>query len=375
MEKLVLHQLHERLGAQFTALNDVEVVHDYGNAVAEHAALRETAGVLDLSFRGRLCLTGADRVRFLHGQVTNDIKRLASGEGCYAALVTSKGRMQSDLNVYSLPDELLLDFEPGLRDSLSQRLGKFIVADDVEVVDIAPMYGLLSLQGPKSAAVVQELGLFELMPAQPFQFLKREHGIWGEVYCMNQPRLGRSGFDLFVPIAGLETIPDKLLAAAHAVGGRVCGWRALEMARIEAGIARFGADMDETNFPQECGIEARAVSYAKGCYIGQEVLNRIHTLGHVNRQLRGLRLADELESLPVKGDKLFYEGKEAGYITSALASPTLKANIALGYVRKEADRAEAELVLRSSAVESMARIVELPFQGDLINAVPAPGQA
>jgi folate-binding protein YgfZ len=270
--------------------------------------------------------------------------------------------MQSDLNIYCLPDELLLDFEPGLSEAVSQRLGKYVVADDVAVVDVAPMYGMLSVQGPKAEAVVQGLAWFDSLPQKPFQFRKREGGASGELYLINQSRLGSRGFDLFVPAADLESVAGKLLDAARVLGGRACGWQALEMARIEAGIPRFGIDMDENNFPQECGIQERAVSYSKGCYIGQEVLNRIRTLGHVNRQLRGFRLADELQSLPVKGDKLFHEGKEAGYITSALASPALKSNIALGYVRKEADLMGAELELQSSTGQSTVQIVGLPFQ-------------
>ena len=121
---------------------------------------------------------------------------------------------------------------------------------------------------------------------------------------------------------------------------------AFETARIEAGIPRFGADMDETNIPLECGIEARAVSYTKGCYIGQEVINRIHSIGHVNRELRRLRLADDLKSLPARGDKLFHDGKEAGYITSAVKSPATQANVALGYVRREVNAVGKQLILR-----------------------------
>ena len=119
--------------------------------------------------------------------------------------------------------------------------------------------------------------------------------------------------------------------------------------------------MDGTNIPLECGIEDRAVSYSKGCYIGQEVINRIHSIGHVNRELRGLRLADDLKSLPAQGDKLFKDGKEVGYITSAITSPTFKANIALGYVRREANAVGTELRLRSAGDETGARIVEVPF--------------
>lgn len=361
MNPLPLHEFHHGLGARFAEVNGAEAVTDYGDALAEHATLRETAGVLDFSFRSRLCLTGADRVRFLHGQVTNDVQQRRVGEGCYTALVTAKGKMQSDLNIYCLQDELLLDFEPGLTATVSQRLEKYIVADDVQLVNVAPDYGLLSVQGPSAEAVVRGVGLFDEMPTQPFAFGKIADTMLGEIYLMNQPRLGTSGFDLFVPTASLGAVADKLVAAAKSIGGRACGWQAFETARIEAGIPRYGADMDETSIPLECGIESRAMSYTKGCYVGQEVLNRIHSFGHVTKELRGLRLADDLKALPAKGDKLFHAGKEAGHVTSAVASPTLKANVALGFVRKEANEVGTELALRTASGESLAKVVELPF--------------
>jgi len=384
---LPLHEFHQSLGANFAVLNDTEIVADFGDALAEHAALRQTAGVVDLSFRSRLCLTGADRVRFLHGQITNDVKRLRSGEGCYAALVTAKGKMQSDLNVFALPDELLLDFEPGLTATVTARLEKYLVADDVQVVDVTPHYGLLSVQGPQAETVVRAVGLFAEIPAQEFSFVKIADATLGEIYLMNQPRLTGSagilpasplisppetsrqdagaprvdGFDLFVPTASLGAVADKLIAAAKTGGGRACGWAAFEIARVEAGIPRFGVDMDETNIPLECGIEARAVSYQKGCYIGQEVINRIHSIGHVNRELRGLRLAEETKTLPAKGDKLFHAGKEVGHITSAVPSPALNATLALGYVRREVNVVGTELLLRTGDSERAAIIVALPF--------------
>src|SRR5690606_19891412 len=124
------------------------------------------------------------------------------------------------------------------------------------------------------------------------------------------------GFDLFVPANSLGAVADKLIAAAKQMSGRASGWNALEVARIEAGIPRFGADMDETNLPPEAGLESRAISYSKGCYIGQEVIARIRTYGQVAKALRGLRLADDLKTLPTKGDKLLLGEKEVGYITS-----------------------------------------------------------
>jgi folate-binding protein YgfZ len=384
MNPLMLHEFHHGLRAQFGELNGAEIVADYGDCLAEHAALREAAGVIDLSFRSRICLTGADRVRFLHGQVTNDIKKLRIGEGCYAAITTAKGKMESDLNIFALADELLLDFEPGLTEKISVRLEKFIVADDVQIVDAAPHYGLLSVQGPKAAEAVRALNLFPEFPTQHLGSIKISDATLGEIYLVNNARLDicRSrgdeaqiekksetphvvsynfGFDLFVPNNSLGAVADKLIAAAKQIGGRAVGWTAFETARIEAGIPRFGADMDETNLPLECGIERRAIVYNKGCYIGQEVINRIHSVGHVNKELRGLRLADDLLALPVRGDKLFHAGKEVGHVTSAVKSPALNANIALGYVRREANQLGNELTLRAVTGESPAKIVALPF--------------
>lgn len=362
MEQLLLRELHHELNAHFTELNGAEIVSDYGDTIAEHVALRESVGVLDLSFRGRICLTGADRVRFLHGQVTNDVKKLKPGEGCYAALVTAKGKMESDLNIFALPDELLLDFEPGLTAKISERLEKFIISDDVQIVDVAPHYGLLTVQGPKAEVVIRQLEHFPEIPGKPLAFVKVTDAMLGEIYLMNHPRLGSSGFDLFVPNNALGLVADKLIAAAKALGGRACGWQAFEIARIEAAIPRYGADMDETNLPLEAGLESRAVSYSKGCYIGQEVLNRIHSIGQVTKELRGLRLVDTLPALPQRGDKLFHAGKEVGYITSAVKSSALNASLALGYVRKEANQLGTDLTLRSATGESSASIVALPFK-------------
>jgi folate-binding protein YgfZ len=362
MNALELHDFHNRLGASFCAVNECEAVTDYGDALAEHTALLEKAGVLDLSSRGRLCLTGNDRIRFLHGQVTNDIKSLLPNTGCYAVLVTAKGRIQSDLNVYNLGDELLLDLEPGLTTTVSQRLENFIVADDVQVVDVASLYGLLSVQGPGARKVINALALFADMPGERFSVASVKDATLGEVYLINQPRLASIGYDVLVPVGCLSAVFDRMIAGAKSIGGRACGWSALETVRVEAGIPRFGVDMDETNFPQESGIESRAVSFTKGCYIGQEVLNRVHTMGHVNRHLQGLRLRGPLKSLPMKGDKLFHNGREAGNITSAIFSPALGANIALGYVAKQANQLGTELRMRSAGVETPVEIVELPFR-------------
>jgi glycine cleavage system aminomethyltransferase T len=153
--------------------------------------------------------------------------------------------LQSDLNIACLPNELLLDFEPGLTEMISQRLEKYIIADDAQVVDAGPPYGLISAQGPMSESVIRKLGLPLEIPSQPMSFTSVADATLGEIYLMNQPRLGSSGFDLFVPTPALGAVFDKLIAAAREAGGRACGWQAFEAARIgeqpRAGSGHRGA--------------------------------------------------------------------------------------------------------------------------------------
>jgi folate-binding protein YgfZ len=163
--------------------------------------------------------------------------------------------------------------------------------------------------------------------------------------------------DLFVPAAAMQEMAARLLAR----GGRLCGWQALETARLEAGRPRFGADMDETNLAPEA-LDTRAISYTKGCYIGQEVIARIRTYGQVAKSLRGLRLGGDAQEAPARGAKLFFGEKEVGSITSAVWSPALRALIALGYVRREANQTGTELEVRTTGGKVPARIVDVPFE-------------
>jgi folate-binding protein YgfZ len=357
MVPLSLHEFHRRAGAVFGEVNGKEVVAHYGDWLAEYAALREGAGVLDLSFRGRLCVLGADAQRLLNGQVTNNVKDLRIGEGCYAALVSAKGKLHSDLNVYRLENEMLLDFEAGLSESVAQRLEKFVIAEDVQIVDAAAVYGLLSVQGPKAAELVGGLSPRFVIPSKTMAVTKVEEAAFGEIYLISQPRLRSQGFDLFVPTAAIKDLIERSVAQ----GGRPCGWQALEAARIEAGVPRFGADMDETNLAPEA-LDTRAISYAKGCYIGQEVIARIRTYGQVAKSLRGLRLGGTGKEAPPKGTKLFLGEKEVGSITSAVWSPALQAIIALGYVRREANQTGTELEALTPNGKIPTQIVDVPFQ-------------
>jgi folate-binding protein YgfZ len=331
-------------------MNDLELHYGY---------LKKTAGILDTSSRSRICVTGADRQRFVNGQVTNNVKDLKVGQGCYAALVTAKGKMQSDLFIYCLREELLLDFEPGLTAAVVERLEKYVIADDVQMIDVAPLYGMLSVQGPRSAEVVRSIALNAPSTTLGWTSLSDPSG--GEIYCMNNARGTAAGFDVFAPIAQIDAMRQQLIEAATKIEGGTSSNEALEIVRIEAGIPKFGVDMDETNLASESGIEARAISYNKGCYIGQEVISRIRAFGQVAKSLRGLRLPTELPCLPQKGEKLLRDGKEVGYVTSSCRSFALRSNVALGYVRREHNQAGTELLLGTANSAWKAFVCDLPF--------------
>jgi tRNA-modifying protein YgfZ len=308
----------------------------------EYRALIEGAGWLDLSRRGRLCLLGTDREKFLHGQVTNEVLKLRAGEGTYAALVTAKGRVETDLFIFKLAEELLLDFEPGLSSKVSQRLERFIIAEDVQVVDVSPVFGLLSIHGPRAEEVLRRV---EFQP--PAARLGWSQS--GEIYLARNHRFGVPGFDLFAPVEGLSNLASKLEQAGVAKSTEA----AAEHLRIENGIPRFGVDFDETNLAPETGMERNAISYAKGCYIGQEVIARIRTYGQVAKALRVLRIPGE-GSVPAKGAKLLADGRECGNVTSFVQSERLGGRAGLGYVRKEANEIGRILALESGEAVEVA---------------------
>lgn len=310
----------------------------------DYQALTKGAAFIDFSNRGRFCLVGNDRQTFINGQVTNNVKDLRVGEGCYAALANAKGKMTSDLNIFVLKDEILLDFEPGLADRVKERLDKFIIADDVQIVDASSTFGLISVLGPKAVATCQSVGW--RVPKESYRI-----DLQDSVYIANVPRLGSAGVDIYFPIDG-ENPANGLKNAAV----ETCSNEAFETERIEQGMPKFGVDMDENTLAPEA-LGETAINYSKGCYIGQEVIARIRTYGQVAKALRGIRFEPNAP-IPKHGDKIFHDGKEVGWITSATFSPKLERPIALGYVRKECNAIGTNLVIN----DSPAQIVPLPFQ-------------
>ena len=295
--------------------------------------------LVDRSERGKLALTGSEAKDFLTGQVTNDVVGLQPGTGCYAAFLTAKGKMRGDLRVLDLGDELLLDCERVALQGLFDQLRTTMLGRDVQLHKRTLQYGLLSLLGPRAAAIA---GVRTDAP---------EHACWrdGEIVVV----AADAGVVVFVPAEGAGELRARLLAA----GAVAADEDVAEILRVEAGRPRYGVDLNDTVIPQEAGLNERAVSFTKGCYVGQETVARLHYKGKPNRHLRGLRL-----SAPVRtGTPLALDEREVGRVGSSVVSPRHGA-IGLAIVRREA---EPGAVLRAGDDGATATVVELPFgRGD-----------
>jgi len=322
---------------------------------AQYRQLREECGLLDRSERGKLVVSGGDAAEYLQGQLTNDVEALAPGEGLYAALLDRKGHMQADMRVLDLsgapfppmgrerrtgsPERgFWLDTEGFVLELVLRHLTMYSVGRDVPIEDVSQELAILSLIGPRSVEIAGTAAL----PEHASEAVKV-----GGVECLAVG--AEAGIDLIAMAADAAALRDALLAA----GAAGVGEDAAEIARIEAGLPRFGAEMSAETMPAEAGIVERAVSFTKGCYIGQEPVARLHYKGRPNRHLRGLELSAPTEP----GTALRLGEKEVGRIGSACVSPA-RGPIALAIVRREAEPG-AELAVGEDGVT--ARVIDLPF--------------
>ena len=317
----------------------------------EYWALKESAGLMDLSGRGNLLVRGNDAARFLHGMVSNEVKELQPGRGNYAFFLNVQGHIQADARILRLDaDSFLLDCDRSRVDTVRQLLDKYIIADDVAVVDQTTALACLAIEGPCSLEVVREAIGFE-----PPHMLPLEHL---EVPDLNL-RLARSsisgefGYWMWGAAPQLADAWSKAAAAGSAMGARAVGHLASEVCRIEAGLPRYGAEIaggsDGKTLPQETG-QLQALSYTKGCYLGQEIVERIRARGHVNRKLVGLMFDGPQDVVP--GSALTAAGKSVGSVTSVAYSYGLRRTIALAMVRRESS--EPGTVLTISAPHATA---------------------
>jgi folate-binding protein YgfZ len=353
MEPLSLHFLHEQIAARFTTVGGREAVADYGDSQAEYRAAREAVALHDASYRETLRITGEDRASFLHGMVTQDVNGLPPGAAAYAAMVTAKGAMVADARLLKREADLLLDVEPGTGAKVKEFLEKYLISEDAELSDVTGEHALLRLLGPRAGEVLGAcLGAaFEPLAANA----TREASLAGaRVLLWGQPAFEKHGVDVLVPRGALEAVWRALVQAGMAHGLKPLGFEALEQLRVEAGVPRYGQDMVDTTIPLEANL-SHAISYNKGCYIGQEVIARATFRGHMNRKLTGLLLG-EAEAAP--GAELRKGEKKVGWITSVVRSPARGQRVALGYVHRDHLDPGTELTVAGGPTVTVAA---LPF--------------
>ncbi|MBI3796379.1 MAG: aminomethyl transferase family protein [Deltaproteobacteria bacterium] len=343
-------------GAVLVNDRGIELPERFSHPQEEYQAVCEKAGLINLSFRSQIRMTGEDRVAFLQGMVSNDVKALQPGDGCAATLLTEQGRIVADLRVYALDTCLLLDVDTRSKEKLIEALSRFIVADDVEMADLSETQTTLALQGPLSSQVLAAAGI-STPPSKMFQHCEATLAETS-VHLIRANDTGEDGYEIFAPSVQAVSLWQALLQAGASLGLRPVGLAALNTLRIEAGIPWYGVDMDESRIVLEVGLD-EAISFKKGCYLGQEVVERATARGHVNRKLTGLVVQDD--TLPASGDKLFDDSQEVGWVTSATVSPRLGRPIALGYVRREHLAPGTRLRIDRQGTPVIAEVTALPF--------------
>jgi folate-binding protein YgfZ len=354
---LPLHDLHRSNGAEFAERDGWLLPAHFGNSAAEYAAVRSTAGFIDLSHRGLLQLTGPDRLSYLQGLVSNDVRSLKPGDGQYATFLTQQGKVLGDVRILCSENSFYLDLWEFIKDKIVEHLNRYLVADEVEIADRSEGYGILSIQGPQSEALLRNLVGPAQLPTGPMQHTIVE--VDGAKSCaVRSSHTGEAGFDLIVPKPNLRILAQRWTEIGKQFSAVWVGEEAQNILRVEAGIPRYGVDFTEDNLLLEVGLD-QAVSFTKGCYLGQEVVERIRSRGHVNKKLVGLSFEGKEPASP--GDVIVSADQPVGTITNSVRSRVLGKPIGLGYVHKAYWKRDTRLAVHHNGIALSATIADLPF--------------
>jgi len=300
------------------------VGHD---SASQFEALRSGCGIFNLKSRAKIALTGSDRVRWLNGMVTNNIRDLAIGAGVYAFLLSPQGHIQADLYAYNRGESILLDTDRSQLEKILAIFDRYIIMDDVEVADISDQLRALAVIGPKAKETLKN-ARFDLPPLTTLQFAE---ALWQgkPVTIMRGDHPGVDWYEIWVAPGLFSSLIDALTGA----GAVSVGPEAVNLLRIAAGIPRYGEDIRERDLPQETSQE-RSLNFNKGCYLGQEIVERIRSRGAVHRKFAGFEVEGDL---PAPGTRVQSDGKDFGEITSVAALPLQDGarNLAIGYIRRE----------------------------------------
>jgi glycine cleavage system T protein len=347
-----LADYHVSQGATLREYRGVIVPARFSDPRSEHEAVRNAAGLFDFSFRAKFVVKGEDRISFLQGMLTNDIQALQPGQGAYTLLLNAYGHILGDLRVYCLEDRFLVDTDADLRDKTMKILNQYFLMDQVGLEPLGLV--TLAFQGPRARPLLEKSLHIDLPLMSEFDhFATNYAGLPARV--VRASSTGEEGYEVWVAAKGMMGIWGAACGQAPTYDMLSCGTEALESLRIEAGIPRYGMELDEDTLPLEAGL-TNAISFTKGCYLGQEVVERTRSRGHINWKLVGLFV--DVTTAPPVGEKLHSQGKEIGEITSSCVSPSLVRTIALAYVRREVSEPGTKLRLASGPP---VEVTSLPF--------------
>jgi folate-binding protein YgfZ len=349
-----LRELHRKSGAEMGVWFGCELPESFGDWQAEYWSLRKTAGLLDKSYRAYLEFTGPDRVRYLNAILTNDIKGLPDNHGRVSLFLNPQGHIEAEIETYAIGAKLFCVSYAMIRERLVPAMDKYIIMDDVTLTDRTEEFATFAVEGPRAAAVALAVSGVELGAMKELE--SRDAKI-GATACRTGKRSigGVAGAEFLVVREKAEAVWKILQEAVRREGGRPVGYRALNTVRLEAGTPWFGYDFAEKQIPHEAGLQDSHISYTKGCYTGQEIVERVRSRGQVNRVRVSFRF-DAPEGIAA-GTPLLADGKEVGFVTRSGFSPAVGAWIGMGYVRREKSAAGTEL----AAGDAAAVVVETPI--------------
>ncbi len=343
---LVLH--HEKLGAQ---LESGTIPLQFTNSADEYWTVRKAAGFADISHLGLLTITGKERIPFLNGLLTNDISKVSENAGVHSVLLNIKARVLADLYLYGEEDQLLADTGEASVSKVKEILDRYIITEDVQLHDSGDDLVHITVQGPKSAQALKDIIGLDVQDLKPL-----EHKTLGPSRIIARDRTGQTGYDIILPRDESEAIWQAFLLKGGDLGLRPVGMKALEILRLEAGLPKYSVDVDENTIILEAGYKD-AISFTKGCYMGQEVVARATHIGRVNKQL--VKIEIEAKEVPASRSKLSSDGKDAGFLTSAAFSPGLGKIVGLAYANRDFAKEGTRLSLESGSTLLQVVVVKI----------------
>jgi folate-binding protein YgfZ len=327
-----LLDLHRSAGATIGEYFGTLLPSRFADFGTEYAALRESVAVVDTNFRAFFSFTGPDRQRYVNAILTSNVRDLKPGQGTVGLLLNPQGHILAEVETFAREESILASTHAMIRERTLSTFEKFIIMDDVTLEDVTASTGTLDLAGPRAATLLAELGVsnFAAMP-----LLAHEEAKLGQIPCrvVRRELAGDPAATLIAGREHLSALWSDLAERTHIHGGGPAGMEALNSVRLECGTPWFGHDYDDKQIPHEAGLELSHINYEKGCYTGQEIVERVRSRGHVNRRLTELRFFSA--GAPAPGAKLLFGGNEIGSVTSTAFSPRLGQPIGLGYLRRE----------------------------------------